>query len=69
MGIGPHDTLYIAYLDRRYLHLLGRLTVERMLDQRQAEHCFGEPVWLADYHAIGSGLDVALVDVRIPTTC
>ena len=66
MGVAPDDTLYVAYLDQRHLHLLGRLTVDRILDQREVERLFGGEVWVADYHAIGSGTDLALFDVRVP---
>ena len=66
MGVAPDDRLYVAYLDRRHLHLLGRLMVDRIVDQTEAERFFGGEVWIARYHAIGSGTDLALFDVRVP---
>jgi hypothetical protein len=66
MGVVAGDRLYIAYLDRRHLHLLGRLTVDRILTHRQAERLLGQDVWIAESHAIGTGTDRARFDVRVP---
>lgn len=66
MGVTVGDTLYIAYLDSRHLHLLGRLTVDEILTQDQVEQMWGEDVWVAKYHAIGHDSDIALFDLRVP---
>jgi hypothetical protein len=66
MGIVPGDVLYIAYLDYKLLHLLGRLPVEQLLTQAQAEQRFGMPVWEASLHAVGASSDVAVFDLRVP---
>src|SRR4051794_35500293 len=67
LGIGSGDTLYIAYLDRRHLHLLGRLDIEQLLSQDETERYFGHEVWIADSHAIGTGSHVARFDVQVPS--
>jgi hypothetical protein len=65
MGVAPGDVLYIAYLDDRRLHLLGRLPVEEILSQEQAERRFGERLWEAREHAVGDDGDIGVFDVRV----
>jgi hypothetical protein len=66
MGVDVGDVLYIAYLDDRHLHLLGRLQVAEMLTEEQVRQMWGDDVWEAKYHAVGPASDRALFDVRVP---
>ena len=49
------DSIYVAHIEDGRLHLIGRLVVERLLDQRQAEAKYGRNLWTASDHAIGRG--------------
>src|SRR3954463_7868670 len=66
MGIVPADVLYIAYLDDRRLHLVGRMPIDEMLIHEEAEDRFGSDIWQAAYHAVGAQGDVAIFDLRVP---
>lgn len=66
MGVASGDHLYIAYLDEKRLHLIGRLRVDRILTRSQAEARFGTRVWDAEHHAVGEDGDVAVFDLRVP---
>jgi hypothetical protein len=66
MGIRRGDKLFIAYLENRRLHLLGRLVVDRIVSQGKAERVFRRRVWDAEFHALGERSDVALFDLEVP---
>ena len=51
-GVLPGDTVYVVTVLRGTIHLVGRLVVDEILDQRQADEYFGEPVWPAADHLI-----------------
>ena len=51
-GVLPGDVVYIVTVLKGSIHIIGRLIVDQVLDQRGAEAYFGEPVWLAEDHLI-----------------
>jgi len=59
-GISPGDRVYVVATERGRLLLLGRLTVERVIDQREAEEHFGYPVYEAPDHLLGVGTELRL---------
>jgi hypothetical protein len=66
MGVTAGDVLYIAYLERGALHLIGRLPVAEIVDQRRAEELFDAPVWQASFHAVGPGGDPMAFGLVVP---
>ena len=59
-GVGPGDRVYVVATDHGRLLLLGRLDVERVVDQTEAERHFGEEAYEAPDHLIGMGTELRL---------
>src|SRR4051794_3169841 len=59
-GVVPGDRVYVVATEQGSLLLLGRLDVERVVDQAQAERSFREPVYEAPDHLIGTGTELRL---------
>lgn len=54
-GVQPGDRVYVVATDGGRLLLLGRLTVEHVVDQATADAYFGERVYEAPDHLLGAG--------------
>jgi predicted HNH restriction endonuclease len=52
--------VYVVATDRGRLLLLGRLKVDRIVDQREADRHFSRPVYEAPDHLIGAGTPLRL---------
>ncbi len=59
-GVEPGDRVYVVATREGRLLLIGRLMVERVVDQREAERHFGRAVYKARNHLIGTGTPVRL---------
>jgi hypothetical protein len=66
MGVEIGDVLYVAYLERGMLHLVGRLPIAEIVDQRRAEELFDAPVWRASFHAVGPDGDPMAFGLVVP---
>jgi len=51
--VAPGDRVYVVGTRAGELLLLGRITVERIVDQDEAERHFGHPVYVASDHLLG----------------
>jgi hypothetical protein len=58
--VGPGDRVYVVGTRKGRLLLLGRITVERVVDQDEAERHFGRPVYEGRDHLIGHGTVLSL---------
>jgi hypothetical protein len=58
--VAPGDRVYVVGTCKGQLLLLGRITVERVVDQDEAERHFGRPVYEAKDHLIGQGTALSL---------
>ena len=68
--VSPGDFLYVVTVEKGCLHLLGRLQVEGIYGQREAERRLGNTdLWAAGEHAIAiPGTETPLLlDVVLPT--
>ena len=63
--VAPGDRVYVVGTRSGRLLLLGRITVEQVVGQAQAERHFGHPVYKASDHLIGEGTKLQL-DLEIP---
>jgi hypothetical protein len=59
-GVQPGDRVYVVAMREGQLLLIGRIAVERVVDQDEAERHFGRPVYEARDHLIGHGTPVRL---------
>jgi hypothetical protein len=59
-GVRPGDRVYVVATERGRLLLLGRLDVERVVDQAEAERLLGPDVYEAPDHLIGRGTELRL---------
>jgi hypothetical protein len=59
-GVARGDRVYVVATDAGRLLLLGRLEVERVVGQREADAYFGESVDEAPDHLIGKGTSLRL---------
>lgn len=66
LKVAVSDVLYVSYLDRGVLHLMARLPVEELLDQREVEARFGTNTWEADLHAVSGAGDPIAFDLVVP---
>lgn len=64
-GVSPEDRVYVVGTRDGQLLLLGRLNVERVVGQREAEDFFGYEVYDAPDHLIGTG-SVLAIDRLVP---
>lgn len=63
--VRPGDTLWVTTAPEGHLQLLGRLEVEKIVGQREAELRVGHRLWEADAHALAKpGTEMAIA--RIP---
>jgi hypothetical protein len=60
VGVAPGDRVYVVGTRKGQLLLLGRIAVERVVDQDEAEHHFGHAVYRASDHLIGEGTVLCL---------
>lgn len=52
-GVGPGDTVYVINFINGQLRILGRMVVDRVVDQRRAEQLLGtKDLWDAPNHCI-----------------
>jgi len=51
-GVAPGDVVYVVTNLKGTIYLIGRMVVDRVLDQQAAEKLFGLDVWQADDHLI-----------------
>ncbi len=52
--IKPKDVLWIVSAPEGQLHLLGQLTVGRVVGQKEAERSVGHSLWEANFHALAA---------------
>src|SRR4051794_15771851 len=62
-GVKPGDRVYVLGTELGRLLLLGRLTVEGVVDQTAAERHFGHDVYEAPDHLLGRGTALRLDQV------
>lgn len=65
VGVAPGDRVYIVGTNQGRLLLLARLSVERVVDQDEAERHFGHAVYEASDHLLGTGTPLRL-DREVP---
>lgn len=66
-GVAIGDTVYVVTVLEGSVHLIGRLVVDQVLNQQEADKYFGEPVWTAVDHLIGmQPLSQCQYDVSVP---
>jgi hypothetical protein len=53
-GVEPSDFIYVVTVQQGKLFLLGRLEVAGILTREQAQERFGQDVWNAEDHAVGT---------------
>ncbi|MBK6857642.1 MAG: hypothetical protein IPG97_14105 [Microthrixaceae bacterium] len=51
-GVRPGDAVYVVSYHRGVIRLLGRMTVERVVDQGEAESVLGYEPWKASDHLL-----------------
>lgn len=68
LRIGPDDRLFIAYLDRKRLHIMARVVVGEVLDQHEAIRRFGRGIWDAGWYVRTrqKASDPVAFDLRVP---
>ncbi len=59
-GVAPGDRVYVVATEHGRLLLLGRLDVERVVGQTEAERHFEEQVYEAPDHLVGTGTELRL---------
>jgi hypothetical protein len=59
-GVEAGDRVYVLATQGGRLVLVGRLTVDHVVDQREADRYFGRPVYEAPDHLIGVGTALSL---------
>lgn len=64
-GVTPGDRIYVLATRQGRLLLLGRLHVQRVVGQHEADRHFGTHVYEAPDHLIGTGTDLRL-DREVP---
>lgn len=66
-GVQPGDTVYVVSNFKGTVYVLGRLIVDQILNQGEAEKRFGGPVWEATDHLIATDPATELhFDVTLP---
>ena len=65
LGVERGDVIYVAYLESRRLHLIGRLPVAEVIDHDEATRRRGSDIW----DAIGTPSPLAALRSQLCLTC